>query len=218
MHANGEGASDMLIAAVYATTKKYGPADHRPVIIHGQFLCEAAGYLRFALSGTQLLLGGMAPRPYRRAGVCREHLADGLAGQTWDVSSHHDATMAMPNSTRFLDATVTRRSRAGDIIVPAQRVDVTTALKSTTIWPVWRHSEAASKGSIETSKLADFVVLSDIPTTIASGTIDTIKVQTMRWSTRRGQSNDCSELQYRNRGRGCSMRWRGYCCGRGRGR
>ena len=31
----------MPIAAVYATTKKYGPAERRPVIIHGQFLCEA---------------------------------------------------------------------------------------------------------------------------------------------------------------------------------
>ena len=49
LHANGEGASEMPITAVYATTKKYGPADHRPVIIHGQFLCEdeASSWKRF---------------------------------------------------------------------------------------------------------------------------------------------------------------------------
>ena len=36
-HANGEGAGDLLIAAIDAATKKYGSADRRPVLIHGQF-------------------------------------------------------------------------------------------------------------------------------------------------------------------------------------
>ncbi len=39
-HANGEGASDRLIAAIEAATKKHGASDRRPVLIHGQFLRE----------------------------------------------------------------------------------------------------------------------------------------------------------------------------------
>ena len=39
-HANGEGASDRLIAAIGAATQKYGKADRRPVLIHGQLLRE----------------------------------------------------------------------------------------------------------------------------------------------------------------------------------
>ncbi len=39
-HANGEGASDMLIAAIGAAQKKYGDPGNRPVLIHGQFLRE----------------------------------------------------------------------------------------------------------------------------------------------------------------------------------
>jgi hypothetical protein len=91
-------------------------------------------------------------------------------------TSHHDAPVAFPNSMRVLDATVTRRSRSGDISGPAQRVDVMTALKSMTIWPAWQHFEEKNKGSIETGKLADFVILDKDPTAIDPETIDEIKV------------------------------------------
>ena len=39
-HANGEGASDMLIAAIDAAQQKFGADNRRPVLIHGQFLRE----------------------------------------------------------------------------------------------------------------------------------------------------------------------------------
>ena len=77
---------------------------------------------------------------------------------------------------RVLDATVTRRSRSGDIIGPDQRVDVMTALKAMTIWPAWQHFEEKSKGSIEVGKLADFVILDQDPTAIDPETLDQIKV------------------------------------------
>ena len=78
-------------------------------------------------------------------------------------SSHSDAPVAFPDLMRILSATVTRRSRSGDIIGPDQRVDVTTALKAMTIWPAYQHFEEDTKGSIEVGKLADFVVLSADP-------------------------------------------------------
>jgi hypothetical protein len=45
-----------------------------------------------------------------------------------------------------------------------------------TIWPAWQHYEEGSKGSIETGKLADFVILSRDPTKGDVNTIDQIKV------------------------------------------
>jgi predicted amidohydrolase YtcJ len=39
-HANGEAASDLLIAAVKDATTKHGEADRRTVLIHGQFMRE----------------------------------------------------------------------------------------------------------------------------------------------------------------------------------
>jgi hypothetical protein len=91
-------------------------------------------------------------------------------------TSHHDAPVAFPDSMRVLDATVTRRTRSGDILGPDQRVDVMTALKAMTIWPAWQHFEERTKGSIETGKLADFVILDKDPTAIDPETIDQIKV------------------------------------------
>jgi len=91
-------------------------------------------------------------------------------------TTHHDAPVAFPDSMRVLDATVTRRSRSGDIIGPDQRVDVMTALKAMTIWPAWQHFEEDTKGSIEVGKLADFVILDKNPTTVDPETLDQIKV------------------------------------------
>jgi hypothetical protein len=91
-------------------------------------------------------------------------------------STHHDAPVAFPDSMRILDATVTRRSRSGDIIGPDQRVDVMTALKAMTIWPAWQHFEEDTKGSIEVGKLADFVILSDDPTAVDREALDTLDV------------------------------------------
>ena len=90
--------------------------------------------------------------------------------------THHDAPVAFPDSMRVLDATVTRRSRSGDIIGPEHRVDVITALKAMTIWPAWQHFEEDSKGSIEPGKLADLVILSDDPTAVDPETLDQLKV------------------------------------------
>ena len=78
---------------------------------------------------------------------------------------------------------MTRRSRSGDIIGPAQRVDVITALKAMTIWPAWQKHEEATEGSIEVGKLADFVILSGDPTAVDSETLDQLEVvETIKWS------------------------------------
>jgi len=78
---------------------------------------------------------------------------------------------------RVLDATVTRRTRSGDILGPDQRVDVITALKAMTLWAAQQHEEARDKGSIEVGKLADLVILSADPTAVPQDEIDRIKVQ-----------------------------------------
>ena len=77
---------------------------------------------------------------------------------------------------RVLSATVTRRSRTGDIIGPHHRVPVATALKAMTIWSAHQHFEEATKGSIEVGKLADFVLLSDNPMSVDPEALAALKV------------------------------------------
>ena len=216
-HANGEAASDQLISYISAVNKKYGRGDRRPVLIHGQFLREDQVD---SLKSLDIMPSLFPMHTFYWGDWHREHtvgpvLADNISPTGWCVkrgmkfSSHHDAPVAFPNSMRVLDATVTRRSRSGDIIGPAQRVDVMTALKAMTIWPAWQHFEEDTKGSLEVGKLADFVILDKNPLTVDPERLDQIKVvetikegvtvfdiEDMKKVSARLQPGDASELAF----------------------
>jgi predicted amidohydrolase YtcJ len=183
-HANGEGASDMLIAAVDAATKRHGIADRRPVLIHGQFLRldQVDALKRLGVFPSLFPMHTFYWGDWHREHTVGPALADDISPTGWLRSrgmifgTHHDAPVAFPDSMRVLDATVTRRSRSGDIVGPDQRVDVMTALKAMTIWPAWQHFEEDDKGSIAVGKLADFVILSQDPTTVDPEMLDQLRV------------------------------------------
>lgn len=184
VHSNGEAASDLLLASIDSATTKYGPADRRPVLIHGQFLRKDQVDAMFRLNVFPSLFPmhtfywGDWHRDHTVGPVAAENISPTgwVRERGMMFGSHHDAPVAFPDSMRVLDATVTRRTRSGDILGPSQRVDVMTALKSMTIWPAWQHYEADLKGSIEVGKLADFVILSDDPTAVDAEALDTLKV------------------------------------------
>jgi predicted amidohydrolase YtcJ len=180
VHANGEGAMDIHIAALRAATAKYGMADRRPVLIHGQFAREDQidAYQKLGVFPSLFPMHTFYWGDWHRDRTVGPVKAEDISPTGWVVkrgmmfSSHHDAPVAFPDSMRILDATVTRRSRSGDIIGPEHRVDVMTALRAMTIWPAYQHFEEGQKGSIEPGKLADFVVLSDNPMAVDPETLD----------------------------------------------
>ncbi len=184
-HSNGEGASDMLLAAIKAAEDKHGMADRRPVLIHGQFLRED----QVAEMRDLNVFPSLFPmHTFYWGDWHRDHTvgpinADNISPTGWVLErgmmfgTHHDAPVAFPDSMRVLSATVTRRSRSGDILGPHHRVDVLTALKAMTLWPAYQHFEEDQKGSIEVGKMADFVILSDDPTAVDPETLAEIKVQ-----------------------------------------
>lgn len=186
VHSNGEAASDLLLASIDSATTKYGPADRRPVLIHGQFLREdqVDAMQRLDVFPSLFPMHTFYWGDWHREHTVGPVLAENISPTGWVrqrgmmFGSHHDAPVAFPDSMRILDATVTRRTRSGDILGPSQRVDVITALKSMTIWPAWQHYESDLKGSIEVGKLADFVILSDDPTAVDPEILDTLKVMT----------------------------------------
>jgi hypothetical protein len=183
-HANGEAATDLLLAATNAALEEHGPTPTRPVLIHGQFLRadQLDSLKRLGIMPSLFPMHTFYWGDWHRDHTVGPELVDDISPTGWCVqrgipfSSHHDAPVAFPDSMRILDATVTRRSRSGDIIGPAQRVDVITALKAMTIWPAWQHHEDSTKGSIEVGKLADLVILSADPTAVDPETLDRIQV------------------------------------------
>jgi len=191
-HANGEAASDQLIAFIDAATKKYGDGDRRSVLIHGQFLREdqVDSYQKLGVIPSLFPMHTFYWGDWHRDHTVGPVLAENISPTGWCVqrgmkfTTHHDAPVAFPDSMRVLDATVTRHTRSGDILGPHQRVDVMTALKAMTIWPAWQHFEDKTKGSIEAGKLADFVILDKDPTAVDPETLDTLKVtQTIKEDT-----------------------------------
>ncbi|PWS39316.1 amidohydrolase [Falsiroseomonas bella] len=191
-HANGDAAIDLMIAAAREATRRHGPGDRRPVLIHGQTLREdQVDQLRElgifpALFPMHTFYWG----DWHRDSVLGPERAENISPTGWLMSrgmmftSHHDAPVARPDSMRVLSATVTRRSRSGDIIGPRHRVPVATALKAMTIWAAHQHFEEAAKGSIEVGKLADFVILSGNPMTVDPERLADLKVtQTIKEGT-----------------------------------
>jgi predicted amidohydrolase YtcJ len=185
VHANGEGAQDMLIASIEAAEKTYGhDPDRRTTLIHGQFAREdqVDAYKRLGVIPSFFPMHTFYWGDWHRDHTVGPALADNISPTGWAVrrgmifTSHHDAPVAFPDSMRVLDATVTRRSRSGDIIGPDQRVDVVTALKAMTLWPAYQYFEEDQKGSIEVGKLADLVILSDDPTAVDPETLDQLVV------------------------------------------
>lgn len=174
VHANGDAAVDLLIAAVREATRRHGPADRRPVLIHGQVTREDQ------MDSLRTL--GIVPSffpmhtfywgDWHRDSVLGPRRAENISPCGWALergmrfTSHHDAPVAHPNAMRVLSATVTRRTRSGDILGSAQRVPVDSALKAMTLWAAWQHFEDDRKGSLARGKLADLAVLSDNPLTI----------------------------------------------------
>lgn len=183
-HCNGEAASDLYIAALKDATAKRGRSDRRAVLIHGQFLREdqVDSYKQLGVIPSLFPMHTYYWGDWHREHTVGPQAADNISPTGWVrqremiFTTHHDAPVAFPDSMRVLDATVTRRTRSGDILGPEQRVDVLTALKAMTIWSAYQQFEERDKGSIEVGKLADLVILSADPTEVVPKTIHQIKV------------------------------------------
>ncbi len=184
VHSNGEGASDMLIAALEEAQMKYGDPGNRPVLIHGQFLREdqVVSFKRLGVFPSVFPMHTFYWGDWHRDHTVGPINGENISPTGWInergmmFGTHHDAPVALPDSMRVLAATVTRRTRSGDILGPHQRVDVITALKAMTIWPAWQHFEEDQKGSIEVGKVADFAILSDDPTAVNPETLAELQV------------------------------------------
>jgi len=184
VHANGEAAADLLLSSVRAAQGRHGPGDRRTVLIHGQYQREdqVENFVRAGVIPSLFTMHTFYWGDWHRDHTVGPEFADNISPTGWyrkrgsPVTIHTDAPVAFPDTMRALDATVTRRTRSGDILGPTQRMSVDEGLKAMTIWAAYQAFEEADKGSIEVGKIADFVILSDDPTSVDPDTIDQLMV------------------------------------------
>lgn len=184
VHANGDAAIDLLIGAVRDATRRHGAKDRRPVMIHGQTVrmdqldeLKTLGIVPSLFPMHTFYWGDyhrdsvLGPRRAEFISPCASVVRRGMR-----FTSHHDAPVANPDAMRVLSATVTRRTRSGDILGPDECVPVDIALKAMTLWAAWQHYEDDRKGSLAVGKLADMTILDADPMTIDRDKLAAIKV------------------------------------------
>lgn len=173
-HCNGDAAIDQYINAVSKANKEFGNDDRRTIIIHGQtaredqldsFVSEDIFPSFFPMHtfywGDWHVNSVLGKERAYKISPTNTALKKGLI-----FTSHHDAPVALPSSIRVLSATVTRVSRSGQIIGPDERISAYHGLKALTDWAAVQYFEEASKGTIETGKVADFIILDRNPVKI----------------------------------------------------
>lgn len=183
MHANGDAAIDQMLLAVGTAHDKHGPGDRRHTLIHGQYV-RRDQLQRMAELG---MTASLFPMHTYYWGDWHSEIIGTELGQQISptrtalnlglpVTSHTDAPVALPNLMQVVWATVNRVSRSGEVIGPDERLTPLEAMKSITLWSARQHFEDDRKGSIETGKLADLVVLSENPLTIEPARLNEIVV------------------------------------------
>jgi hypothetical protein len=183
-HCNGDAATDLFQNAL----KKAGTPEQvkatRPVIIHAQVIREdqldvAAEYgmvPSFFSMHTYYWGDWHVSETLGEERAFRISPAASAIKRKMPFTSHHDAPVALADSIRILSSCVSRKSRTGVVIGREQKISMIDAIKALTLHGAYQYHEEGRKGSIEVGKLADFVVLSADPLTIAEDKIMDLKV------------------------------------------
>lgn len=179
-HCNGDATIDMMLDAHEAAG---APAGKRTVIIHSQFVRpdQLERYARYGFVPSFFTnhtffwgdvhvenLGGE-----RAFFLSPAQTAKGLGIR---FSNHSDFAVTPLNPMFILWTSISRTSRSGEIIGPDERLAPWDGLKALTIDAAYQYGEEQEKGSLETGKLADLVMLDRNPLTAPVDSIKDIKV------------------------------------------
>ncbi|MFM8250434.1 MAG: amidohydrolase [Planctomycetota bacterium] len=185
MHMNGDAAADQALAAIAKAVKKHGPRDHRPVFVHASWLRpDQIGAMKEYGAIPSFLTAGIIPGgdavvrlwgPERSAGAMasRTFLRAGLP-----FTYSHDAPVSpTPSILALVDAGVNRLSGSGQVVGPDERIGPYDALRAVTATAAYQLKEEQNKGTLESGKLADLVILNKNPLKVEPTTIKEIVVR-----------------------------------------
>ena len=170
-HTNGDAATDILIEAVKIVRKDRPRPDLRTTIIHAQTMREdqldfsAEHGLTPSFFPIHVYFWGDRHRdlflgPERAARISPSRSA---LDRNIKITLHHDAPVAGIEMLAVAWTAVNRVTSGGKELGPEQRITPFEALRAITADAAWQNFEEDRKGTLESGKLADLVVLSDDP-------------------------------------------------------
>lgn len=180
-HANGDAAIDVVVDAGQAAGLK-AEQDRRWVVIHSQCMRpdQLPHYKAMGLTPSFFTMHTFFWGEEHTANLGEERASfispmKSALDQGLVCSNHSDYSVCPMEPMRMMWSAVTRQSRGGKIIGPNERVGRWDALKALTIGAAWQIREESRKGTIETGKLADLVILDHDPLTVETDNILDIK-------------------------------------------
>jgi predicted amidohydrolase YtcJ len=173
-HVQGGGAIDTLLDVFERLDRERPIAQSRSHVLHGSFMSEEAlnrmqrmgvlvdvqpGWLYFDVPALKRVFGLEKMRYFF---PLRSYIDRGIivAGGS-DHMIGHDKNSAVNVYNPFFNmwASITRRTRAGEVIYAQERITRQEALKMWTIWAAYLQFGEKARGSIEPGKFADLVVI-----------------------------------------------------------
>lgn len=186
IHGNGDQGIQDIIDAYSSAQSAYPRKDARHGIIHAQFSRPDQLRQMAALDISPSFFIGhtfywgdrhknifFGPHRANHMSPLKGALDEGLI-----FSTHTDAYVTPIDGIQMVWSSVNRMSTSGDIIGEDQRITPYEALKAITTNAAWQFFEEDIKGSIEPGKLADFVILSGNPLTVAH--VDPMKIKDIK--------------------------------------
>ncbi|RBW52539.1 amidohydrolase [Ruegeria sp. A3M17] len=187
-HCNGDAGAEMFIDAVEKVLRAYPRADHRHTIIHGQALrddqLERMAQLGLTVSFFPAHVYFWGERHYDTfLGPERsERISPAASAERFGVryTIHNDASVTPTRPIHLAHCAVNRKTSSGRVLGEDQKISVLSALRAQTIDAAWQVFKEDRRGSIETGKIADFVVLSRNPLHDPNRLNDTQVLETIR--------------------------------------
>ena len=184
MHMNGDAAAEQALLSIERAVAKHGMADHRPIFIHNTYMrpdqierAKKVGAVPTYTSGSLPLGGDSAIFYWGQARVDASMPFNTMERNGIRFTLNHDApVLPLPDVMGIVDAAVNRTTASGIVVGPGERASPYLALRAVTAYAAYQIKEEATKGTLETGKLADLVILEQNPLTADPKTIKDIKV------------------------------------------
>ena len=173
-HVQGGGAIDTLLDVFERLDREKPIAPSRSHVMHGSFMSEEAlnrmqhmgvivdvqpGWLHFDVPALQKVFGLENMRYFF---PLRSYIDRGIivAGGSDHMIGHNKNTAVNAFNPFFnMWASITRRTREGQVVYPQERITRQEALKMWSIWAAWLQFGEKTRGSLEPGKFADLVVI-----------------------------------------------------------